>query len=442
MAILILLVLIALNAVLVMSELAVVSARKVRLEQAAAKGSRGAKIALTLAASPTRFLSTVQGGITLIAIVSGAFGEAALSEHFTKAVEKVPWLGDHSHAIATVLVVLIITYLSLVIGELVPKRLALNAPERIATTVAPPMQALSRIFGPVVHFLSFSTDLILRIFPKKAEGAEIVTEEEIRGLIEQGTEAGVFNEQERELVDRVFRLGDQRVASLMVSRRDIVWLEADSSVDRIRLAVATSSHSHFPVCRGGLDHLIGVVHLKDMIQSGLLTQRIDLRILARKPLFVPEAMPVLKLIDEFRRSQQHIAFILDEYGVLAGLVTLNDVVQGMLGQIGRAGEDADPSAVQREDGSWLLDGSLPVEELRELMEADSLPHEDRTSFQTLGGFVMTYLGRVPRTGDSFAYDRFKFEVVDMDRHRVDKVMLSFTGPKSPSDEAASDARKI
>lgn len=429
MEILILFLLIAFNGVLVMSELAVVSARKVRLEQAAQRGSAGARAALKLLDSPTRFLSTVQGGITLIGIMAGAFGEAAIANRLVPVIERYESLRDHSHAIAAVIVILLITYLSLVIGELVPKRLALNAPEKIAMVVAPAMQALSWLTAPIVHFLSSSTDLILKLFPGKTPGDDLVTEEEIKSLIEKGTAAGLFHEKERELVERIFRMADLSVSALMVPRTDIVWLPADASADRVRVAVATSSHSHFPVCAGGLDNLIGVVHLKDMIKSGLLMQSINLRVLARKPLFVPESTMALRLLDEFRRSRVHIAFVLDEYGVITGLITLNDLVESLLGQIHRMGEDTEPLAVQREDGSWLLDGGLPIEELKAMMGVESLPHEDRTSFQTVAGFVMTFLGRVPRTADKFTFDRFRFEVVDMDRHRIDKVLLSFAKPR-------------
>jgi putative hemolysin len=425
MEILILVLLLAFNFFLAMSEIAVISARRVRLEQSAQRGNRGARAALALMDAPTRFLSTVQSGMTLVGIVAGALGEAVFADDIATLLDRIPALARHSHAIATVIVVLAITYLTLVIGELVPKRLALNSPERIASFVAAPMRVLSIITSPFVHLLSASTDLVLRLFPRKVAGEELVTEEEIRSLVAKGAAAGLFHEEESELVERIFRLGDQRVSALLVTRGDITWLESDAPVDRIRIAVATSSHSHFPVCKGSLDHIIGVVHLKEMIQSGLLTQRIDLRILARKPLFVPESMPALRLLAEFRRSRQHIAFVLDEYGVIAGLITLNDIVVSLLGEMARYGAETEPLAVRRDDGSWLLDGSLPVEDLRALMHVEKLPHQERTSFQTVAGFVMTYLGRVPRTGEKFSFDRFRFEVVDMDRHRIDKVLLSF-----------------
>lgn len=429
MEILILLLLIALNGVFAMSEIAIVSARRVRLEHAADRGSRGAAAALLLAASPTRFLSTVQVGITLIVIISGAFGEATLADDLAGFIARAPSLQPYAHLIAITVVVLSITFLSVVVGELIPKRLALHAPEKVAAIIAGPMTFLSRIASPFISVLSGSTDAILRLVGVRAEDkSDEVTADDIRGLIEQGTQAGVFLEKERELVERIFRLADQRVTSLMVPRADIVWLDADASADRIRLAVATESHSHFPVCRKGLDNLLGVVHLKDMVKAGLLQKAIDLKILARHPMFVPESMPALRVLEEFRRGQTHIAFVLDEYGVLAGLITLNDLVESMLGQMARQGEDTEPMVVKRADGSWLLDGALPVADLKSLMQVDALPHEKRTTFNTLAGFVMTHLGRVPRTGDTFTWERYRFEIVDMDRHRIDKVMLSCNQP--------------
>lgn len=428
MEFLILFILIALNGVFAMAEIAMVSSRRVRLEQAAERGSLGAKAAIALMDSPTRFLSTVQIGITIIGIGAGAFGEAMFSNDLAALLNRFPIIEPYGKAAATAIVVLGITYLSLVVGELVPKRIALSHPEPIAVAMSPMMHVLSRIAAPFVFLLSLSTDLLVRLFPAKVADTATVTEDEVRSLIRKGAASGVFLEKERELVERLFRLADQRVGALMVPRTDIAWLEADASADRIRVAVATSSFSHFPVCKGGLDNLIGVVHLKDMIKAGLLTKSIDLQIVARPPLFVPESMFTLRLLEEFRRSQLHVAFVLDEYGVLTGMITLNDLIEALLGQMTRHGEEIEPLAIQRPDGSWLIDGSLPVAELKAIMGVRRLPGEERTSFHTVAGFIMTYLGRVPRTGATFNYDRFQFEVLDMDRHRIDKVLLSFLIP--------------
>lgn len=433
MEVLILLVLIVFNGLLVMSEMAMVSSRRVRLEQAAERGSRGAAAALLLAGSPTRFLSAVQVGITAIGIVVGAIGQATLSQRLESALTQSPSLARYATPLATTAVVLAITYVSVMIGELLPKRLALSNPERIAALTAPAMTWLARLAGPFVGFLSGSTGFILRIFGVKEQPTQQeVTQEDIRSLIEHGTQTGVFAEKERELVERIFRLGEQRVSALMIPRSDIVWLEADAPAERIRIAVAAYSHSHFPVCRKGLENLLGVVHLKDLVKAGLLEKAIDLKVLARQPRFVPESMPALKLLEEFRRGQTHIAFVLDEYGVLAGLITLNDIVVSLLGEMARAGEETEPMVVRRADGSYLLDGALPIQDLKSLMEVDRLPHEQRTTFNTIAGFIMTHLGRVPRTGEVFTWRGFRFEIVDMDRHRIDKVLLSL--PSARKDE--------
>ncbi len=441
MEVLFLFLLIALNGLFALSEIAVVSSRRVRLQQAADRGSRGATAALLLVDSPTRFLSSVQVGITLIGIVAGAFGEAALADDLAALISGAPALAPYATVIATLVIVLSVTYLSLVIGELVPKRLALTNPEKFAAAIALPMTFISRIASPFITFLSASTDLILRMVGVKASDKEPeVTQDDIRGLLEHGAETGVFVEKERELVDRIFRLADQRVSGLMVPRTEIVWIDADAPVERVRVAVAAESHSHFPVCNKGLDNLLGVVHLKDLVKGGILNpnQPIDLKVLARKPRFVPESMPAIRLLEEFRAGETHIAFVLDEYGTLAGLITLNDIVESLIGHVSRGGEEAEPLAIKRADGSWLLDGALPVAELKALMDVERLPHEERSSFNTLAGWVMTHLGRVPHTGDVFVWGRFRFEVIDMDRHRIDKVLLSAARRKDGGERLLSE----
>jgi len=418
-----LLILIVINGIFAMSEIAVVSSKHVLLEQAANKGDKRAGAAMKLAEDPTRFLSTVQIGITLIGITMGVFGGEALADDFEKHVAKVPLLQPYAHGIAVGCVVLFLTYLSLVVGELFPKRVGMSFPETIARIVARPMTVLSRITAPAVKLLSVSTDLLLAVFQIHPKPKQEVTEDEVKGLIEKGTEAGVFQEAEQEIVERVFKLGDQRVSNLMVPRADIDWLEADSPADMVRVAVATSSRSHFPVCRGGLDHLIGVVHVKDLVKSGLLTKDIDLVALAQKPLYVPESMPALKALETFRTSRTHIAFVLDEYGTLEGLITVNDIVAGAMGELTRAGEEDESLVVKRADGSMLVDGMLPVDELKRMLDVDELPKED-AAYQTVGGLMMAVMARVPKTGDVFTWDRFTLEVMDMDRARVDKVLLT------------------
>lgn len=423
MELVILLILIVINGIFAMSEIAVVSSKHVLLEQAANKGDKRAAAALKLSEHPTRFLSTVQIGITLIGITMGAFGGEALADDFQKHVEKVEIFRKHAHPIAVGCVVLFLTYLSLVVGELFPKRVGMSFPETIARIVARPMSVLSQITAPAVKLLSVTTDLLLAIVQVHPKPKQEVTEDEVKGLIEKGTEAGVFQEAEQEIVERVFRLGDQRVSNLMVPRADIDWLEADAPADLVRVAVATSSRSHFPVCRGGLDHLIGVVHVKDLVKSGLLTRDINLVAMAQKPLFVPESMPALKALETFRKSRTHIAFVLDEYGTLEGLITVNDIVAGTFGELSRAGEEDESLIVTRADGSLLVDGMLPVDELKRLLGVESLPKED-AAYQTVGGLMMAVMSRVPKAGDIFTWERFTLEVMDMDRARVDKVLLT------------------
>jgi putative hemolysin len=419
--------LVLLNGFFVAAEFAIVKVRSTKIAELANQGQWQARVAKGIVKHLDAYLSATQLGITFASLGLGWIGEPAVA-HLLEPV--FGWFGMESEtaikAASITVGFAIISFLHIVLGELAPKSLAIRKPEATSLWVAIPLKVFYYVFFPAIVVLNSAANWTLRLIglTPATEGEGGHSLEEIR-MIVATTRAGAFREKERELVERIFRLGDQRVNSLMVPRTDIVWLTPDAPIERVRLAIATSSHSHFPVCDGSLDKIIGVVHLKDMIQAGLLTKNVDLKILARKPLFVTESMPALRLLEEFRRSRQHIAFVLDEYGVVSGLITLNDIVVSMLGEVARYGADTEPLAVRRDDGSWLLDASLPVEDLRALMHIEKLPHQDRTSFQTVAGFVMTYLGHVPRTGETFSFDRFRFEVVDMDRHRIDKVLLSF-----------------
>lgn len=436
-SIFILALLMLISGIFAMSEIAVVSSKRILLEQRAAKGDRRAASALKLADEPTRFLSTVQLCITFAAILAGALGEKALSHHVEAWLKSFGPIEKYAATIADVMVVVGVGYITLVLGELVPKRIGMAYPEPIARIVARPMHVISWITAPFVRVLSISTDLILGVLRIREGSEHEVTEDEIKGLIEKGTEAGVFQEAEQEIVERVFRLGDQRVSNLMVPRADIDWLEAESPADMVRVAVATSSRSHFPVCRGGLDHLIGVVHVKDLVKNGLLTRDIDLVAMAQKPLFVPESMPALKALETFRTSRTHIAFVLDEYGTLEGLVTVNDIVAGAMGELTRAGEEDETLVVKRADGSMLVDGMLPVDELKRMLNVETLPKED-AAYNTVGGLMMAVMSRVPKTGDVYTWERFTLEVMDMDRQRVDKVLLTIRDEPIPADDSDAD----
>ncbi len=428
--ILIILVLIIANGVFSMSEMAIVSARKVRLQQLANQGDAKARVALKLAESPNNFLSTIQVGISLIGILTGAFGGATIANRLEDYVRLVPVLAPYSEPLSFGIVVLIITYLSLIIGELVPKRLALNNPEGIAAFVAIPMRALSAIASPMVHLLSASTDMVLRILGVTQSTEPQVTEEEIKILIEQGTEAGTFEEAEQDMVERVFRLGDRPVSYLMTPRPDIVWLDLDDSAEENRQKMVDSAYSRYPVCQGGLDNVLGVIPVTDLLARSFRGEPLDLTVGLRQPVFVPESTRGLKVLELFKQTITHMALVVDEYGVIQGLVTLNDIMSEIVGDVPSMDGQDEPQAVQREDGSWLLDGMLPVEEFLELFGMEEWESDERGSYQTLGGFVITHLGRIPAAADHFEWEGMRIEVMDMDGNRVDKVLVVPKGNKS------------
>ncbi len=432
------------NGVFAMTEAALISSRRARLEAMAARGSKGAALALLLGENPTRFLSTVQVGITLIGIGAGALGEKSIADEIEPYLRNLPLIGRYADTLASIAMVAILTYFSLILGELVPKRLALANPEGVSSAMSGPMTFISRITRPVVGLLSVSTELIVKLFPAKSSVDEAHAEAEVRAILATGAQQGVFHESEQKIVERVFRLSDQTARGLMVPRTEIDWLRADDPVGRVRVSVATSSHSHFPVCKasGGLDELIGVVHVKDLVKSGLITDDVNVGQIARPPVFVPENTPALELLEMFRQNREHIVFVTDEHGTLEGLVTLNDLVTAIIGEVSRHDDEDDPMVVRRSDSSYLLDGLLGVDELRRLIGlADDvdLPKQDE-GYETLGGLVMTYLGRIPATGDVFTWKQFRFEVVDMDRKRVDKVMLNIEPLKPDGSDSFAAAK--
>lgn len=407
-----------------MSEMAIVSARQARLQELANRGNLKARVALDLANSPNRFLSTVQIGITLIGILAGAFGGATLAKSLAVYLALIPGLQESSEAIAFGIVVLIVTYLSLIIGELVPKRLALNSPEKIAAAMAMPMQSIARITAPVVYLLSASTELVLKCLRVNSTvQAPLVTEEEIKLLVRQGAEAGMFEEAEQNLVERVFHLGDQQVGALMTPRLEIVWLNLDDPIEINRRKMIDHPHTRFPVCQGTLDNVLGIIRVTDVLSLALKGQPIDLAALLLQPLIIPETTHALKVLEFFKQSGTHVALVVDEYGVIQGLVTLNDVLEVIIGDIPFADQPQAASVIQRDDGSWLVDGLLPVSDLKELLNVEELPGEGRGNFQTLGGFIVTRMGHIPRASDHFEWNEFRFEVMDMDGNRVDKVLI-------------------
>jgi putative hemolysin len=421
--ILIILLLIITNGIFVTSEMAIVSVRKVRLQQMANQGNLRARVALELANAPNRFLGTVQVGITLLAILSGAFGESAISAQVKPLFNRIPWLAEYSETIAMTIAILILTYLTIVIGELLPKRLALNHPEAIAASVAIPMQMLATFTSPVVRLLSASTDMVVKILGIQPSTEPQVTEEEIKVLIEQGTEAGTFEEAEQDMLNRVMRLGDRRVSALMTPRPEIVWLDLEDSWDTNRQVMIDNIHSQFPVCQGDLDNVLGIIHVNDLLGRCLSNQTLELTTTLRRPLYVPENTPGLRILELFKQSGTHIAIVVDEYGVIQGLVTLNDILEEIVGDIPSVDQIDEPQAVRREDGSWLVDGMLPVEEFFELFALDEISREQRGNYHTMGGFVVTQLGRIPSATDHFEWEGMRFEVMDMDGNRVDKVLV-------------------
>ena len=415
----VLLLLILLNGLFAMAELAVVSSRKARLQQRADEGDGGAAAALRLAENPDRFLSTVQIGITLIGIIAGAFGGATLSATIAPWLE--PALGAYSQAVAALIVVLLITYLSLVIGELVPKRLALQDPERIASRVARPMTALSHLASPIIGILTPSSNLLLRLMGVSASKGQPITEEEIRLLIEEGTEAGVFAAAEQDMMEGVIRLGDQRAGDLMTPRTELVWLDVEDPPEEHWRAIGQYHHSQYPVIEGSPDRILGVAATKDLWPDKP-GDPLDVRKAMRPVLFVPETLLALSLLETFRETGVRVAIVTDEYGGTQGLVSVTDLLRAIVGEV--AGRSQEPRAVQRDDGTWLVDGSLSIDELREIVDVGELPGEERGDFQTLGGFVMARLGRVPHAGERFAWQGVQYEVMDMDGLRVDKVLVT------------------
>ncbi len=412
-----------LNGVFALSEFAIVSSRKARLEQWARQGDARARVALELANSPDSFLSTIQVGITFIGIAAGAFGGATLAHILDRYVSAIPILSPYSQAISVGIVVVSITYLSLIIGELVPKRVALNNPERIARLIAPPIRRFSRAVNPLVILLSGSTNLLLRIFRMKRPAEPSVTEEEIKLLIDQGTQAGTFHEFEQDMIERVFRLADRRVAVLMTPRTDIVWLDVNESEEVTKHTIARHRYSFFPVAADTLDNILGVVSGKDLLSLTMEAKPINVKEISRKPLFVSETTLAIKVLELFKKSGTRIAFVVDEYGGILGLVTVEDILRSVFEDVEEAAEGG-KDIITREDGSWLMVGSLPLDELTDFLETGDIKEEERAGMNTLGGFVMARIGAVPSEGQHFVWKGLKFEVVDMDGRRVDKVLVS------------------
>ena len=420
MEIIVLVCLILANGAFAMSELAVVSSRHVRLQQLADRGAAGAAAAIALAANPGRFLSTVQVGITLIGILMGAFGGATLSAGLAGWLRSQPARAPYAEELSIGIVVVAIAYFSLVLGELVPKRLALHAPEAIAARVARPMQWLSAAMLPFVKLLTISTEGVLRLLGVPERVKQTVTEAEIDGLMKIGAEAGVFERAEREFVARVLRLDAQTVGAIMTPR-----------AENLRI-VRREGYTRLPACRGSLSEVVGILDTLDLLDPALADKPLELHAHLRPPLWVPDTIHVIRLLELFKQHKEHLALVVDEYGELQGLVTLTDVLEAIVGEVPEAGEGESPEIVRRDDGSLLVDGGASLSSLREAIERSlELPADEANTYQTVGGLVMARLGRVPRAGDRFDFAGLRFEVLDMDRRRVDKVMVS-RPPRAPA----------
>jgi putative hemolysin len=425
MDIALLLFLIVLNGVLAMSEIALVSSRPSRLKKLADDGHAGARSALALQHEPSIFLSTVQVGITTVGILSGAIGEARLSAPLASWLNTFPVLAPYAGGLALTIVVVSVTYCSVVIGELVPKRLGLLAPEGIASLIARPMNLLSRLASPLVRLLSSSSDLLLRLLGARQKQLSSVTDDEIKELMGQGAEAGVFHASEQAIVSNVLRLDEQRIDAIMTHRKDIYLLDLNANDEEIRRRLADSPYKRIVVCRNGLEQIVGVLRTGDLLKGFIRGEPLSIEAFVKPALYVPASVTTQQLLETFRRARQQCALMVDEYGGLQGLVTLTDVLTSIVGDLPTSDAPEEHDLVVREDGSWLVDGSVTIERLKAVLAIrGELPGEDENAFNTLGGFVMYVLGRIPLASDYVDFGGLRFEVVDMDQNRVDKVLVA------------------
>lgn len=422
--VLIIVFLLAANGVFAMAEMAVVSARKARLQQRASKGDVRAQQALHQARNPNELLSTIQIGITLIGILAGAFGGATIAEEISVVFERVSWLRPYSELLAVGVVVIVITYLTLIFGELAPKRLALFNPEGTAMRLARPMQGLARLTRPLNRLLTLSTDAVIHLIGAHPSEEPAVTEEEVQVLIEQGTQLGIFEQEEQKMIEGVLRLDDQILGGLMTPRRQVVWLDLAETPQELRTKILQSGHGRFPVIDGDDEDILGIVHTKDLLGQLLRDQPLDVTAVMRPPLFVPEGTLVLDLLTKFKQHGSDMAIVIDEYGSAEGIVTHNDILEMIVGALPSDHAPEEPEITLRVDGSWLVDGMLSINELKELLSVEEMPGEKQIRYQTLGGFILSQLGVIPAAGSDFEWEQFRFEVLDMDGNRVDKVLIS------------------
>jgi putative hemolysin len=429
--ILIIIILILVNGLFVLSEAAVISSRKARLQQRANEGDKRARRALDLAENPTDFLSTVQIGITLIAVLSGALGGVTLAKEIEPFFLGIPLLAPYAAPVSLTLVVLVITFFSILVGELVPKRLALRNPENIARAAAAPMMTVSRIFKPFVWLMSKSSDGVLRLLGSRPSGEPPITEEEIQVLMNQGMQAGVIEETEQDMVEGVFRMHERRAFSLMTPRSEVVWLDVKDSPEEIQRAIEESQFSRFPVCEDSLDNVLGIIKARDLLLESLHGEPLALKRNLQPINYVPEKSFASRALEVFKTGSVEMLIVVDEFGSVQGILTISDILEEIVGDI----ETGEPQATQRQDGSWLLDGMLDIDDFKDIFNLRRLPDEDE--YETLGGFIMIQLGRVPAAADLFEWNGLDFEVVDMDGNRVDKILVT-TKPKQALKEEAKE----
>ena len=415
------------NAVFAMYEIAMVSSKKTRLIARAEDGLKGASDGLELLQDPDQqYLSAIQIMITMIDTLAGGIGGAQLSQPLAEVFKRVSWLAPFAEIAALILVVIVITYFSIVIGELIPKRIAVSKPEDVVTKLSPMIKGLSRVMRPLTKLLSASTNFGIKLFNIDVTKEPTITEEELKGYIQEGRQTGVFDEAEQTMVDGVFRFTDRRVDAIMTPHTELDWINLDDDHDKIVKDLMESSYSRLPVAHGDLDRSLGYINTKDLLGVDIHSPQFNLEAYIREPLFFPGNMQAVKAFEQFRETGIHHALVLDEYGGVEGFVTLYDVLESIVGDIPLDEHDKDQDVVLRSDGTWLVDGLIPIDELKEIMDVDELPEEDKAGFQTLSGFVMNQLGRIPKTGAIFEWDHWRFEVVDMDGHRVDRVLVTDT----------------
>ena len=413
------------NAVFAMYEIAMVSSKKTRLIARAEDGLKGASDGLELLQDPDQqYLSAIQIMITMIDTLAGGIGGAQLSQPLAEVFKRVSWLAPFAEIAALILVVIVITYFSIVIGKLIPKRIAVSKPEDVVTRLSPMIKGLSRVMRPLTKLLSASTNFGIKLFNIDVTKEPTITEEELKGYIQEGRQTGVFDEAEQTMVDGVFRFTDRRVDAIMTPHTELDWINLDDDHDKIVKDLMESSYSRLPVAHGDLDRSLGYINTKDLLGVDIHSPQFNLEAYIREPLFFPGNMQAVKAFEQFRETGIHHALVLDEYGGVEGFVTLYDVLESIVGDIPLDEHDKDQDVVLRSDGTWLVDGLIPIDELKEIMDVDELPEEDKAGFQTLSGFVMNQLGSIPKTGAVFDWDHWRFEVVDMDGHRVDRVLVT------------------